>query len=92
LVALNRDSKGDWIARKVIPEDVREDYKKLRGVSREALFKEPGSTTPARAKAKMASWLSQVETEISTLRAKAKGEGQSLTPLEAQGLAERWYS
>ena len=39
MVALSRSSDGRWFARKGIPEDVREAYKRLYGVSREAQLK-----------------------------------------------------
>jgi hypothetical protein len=49
MVALNRNKAGEWIARKVIPADVREAYKRHYGVGREALFKaviRPAIVTP----------------------------------------------
>lgn len=91
MVALNRNKAGEWIARKVIPEDVRAAYKRVHGVSREAIFKAPANTTKAEAKAQCAEWIAQAETTIATLRAVAKGEGQPLTRVNAIALAGKWY-
>jgi integrase len=91
MVALNRNKAGQWFARKGIPADVRAAYKRLHGVSREAIFKVAAGTAKAEAKAQCAEWISQVENTISALRAAAKGEGQPLTKLNALALAGRWY-
>lgn len=91
MVALNRNKAGEWIARKVIPADVREAYKCHHGVKREALFKAPADTSKAQAKAQCAEWIAEVETRIATLRAAENGEGQPLTRLNAIALAGKWY-
>ena len=70
---------------------MRASYKRLHGVSREAIFKAPAETPKAEARAKYCEWLAQVESTISTLRAAAKGEGQPLTQLNALALAGKWY-
>jgi hypothetical protein len=41
MVALNRAADHRWFARKVIPKDVRDDYKRLYGVRGEAHLKLP---------------------------------------------------
>jgi integrase len=91
MVALNRNKAGGWFARKAIPADVREAYKRHYGVSREALFKASANTSKAHAKAQCAEWIAEVETRIATLRAAEKGEGQPLTRVNAIALAGKWY-
>jgi integrase len=91
MVALNKHKDGYWFARKVIPADVKADYKRLHGRRSEAHFRSAVGAPRAEAVAQFTDWLSQVETTISTLRAVAKGEGQPLTKLDALALAGRWY-
>ncbi|MET4493257.1 hypothetical protein [Bradyrhizobium sp. LA7.1] len=92
MVALNRLPDNRWIARKVIPVDVREEYARLYRVKREVQLKLPADTPKYEAKVRLAEWVSEVETQIATLRAKRTGEGQPLTRLNAIALAGKWYT
>lgn len=92
MVALNRLSDNRWFARKVIPEDVREEYLRLYGTKREAHLKLPADTPRHETKARLGEWAADVETRIATLRAHRNGEGQPLTRLNAIALAGRWYN
>lgn len=92
MAALTRAKDGRWFARKVIPEDVRQEYAKLYGPRREAHFKISGDTPHGEAKAQKNEWEAEVDTRIATLRAKRKGEGQPLTRVNAIALAGRWYT
>jgi hypothetical protein len=92
MVALNRTHDGRWFARKVIPEDVRDDYAKLHKARREAHLKLPADIPKHEAKAGLGEWTGEVETRIATLRARKKGEGQPLIRLSAIALAGRWYN
>lgn len=92
MVALNRLSDNRWFARKVIPEDVRQDYQRLYGTKREAHLKLSADTPRHEAKARLGEWAAEVETRIATLRSQRKGEGQPLTKLNAIALAGRWYN
>lgn len=92
MVALNRLADNRWIARKVIPVDVREEYAQLYRVKREVQLKLPADTPKHEAKVRLAEWVSEVETQIATLRAKRNGEGQPLTRLNAIALAGKWYT
>lgn len=58
----------------------------------EELFKAPAGTSLSAAKVQWAEWSAEIETRVSGLRAAARGEGQSLTHLNAVALAGRWYS
>jgi integrase len=91
MVALNRLADNRWFARKVIPVDVRDEYARLYAVKREVHLKLPADTPRAEAKVRLAEWVSEVETQIATLRAKRNGEGRPLTKLNAIALAGRWY-
>lgn len=92
MVSLGRATDGRWFARKGVPADVREEYLRLYGVSREAHLKLPADTPRHEAKARLGEWEAEIETRIATLRAKRNGEGQSLTRMNAIALAGRWYN
>jgi integrase len=92
MASLNSTKTGEFVARKAIPKDARAEYKRLHGVSREAILKIPAGTPKAQAKALHGQWLAEVETRIERIRAAAKGEGQPLTKLNALALAGRWYA
>ncbi len=92
MVALNRLPDNRWFARKVIPEDIREEYARLYGMRREAHLKLPADTPRHEAKARLGEWEAEVETRIATLRAQRNGQGQPLTKLNAIALAGRWYT
>ena len=91
MTSLNLSKTGQFVARKVIPKDARAEYKRLYGVSTEAILKTPAGTPKAQAKALHGQWLAEVETRIERIRAAAKGEEQPLTKLNALALSGRWY-
>jgi hypothetical protein len=68
MVALGR-TKAGWHARKCIPADVRQGFKKLYGQSFEVKLSLPASVTAPDAKAQFTAWLSEVESRIANLRA-----------------------
>jgi integrase len=92
MVALNQLKNGQFLSRKVIPVDVRDAYARLYRVRREAQFRQPADTPKHEAKARHAEWTAEIETRIATLRAEARGEGRSLTKLNAIALGGRWYN
>jgi integrase len=92
MVGLGRAKDGRWFARKGIPEDVCDEYKRLYGVRHEEHLKLPADTPRPEAKVRLAEWVTDVETRIATLRAKNSGEGQPLTKLNAIALAGCWYN
>lgn len=91
MASLNPSKTGRLVARKAIPKDARAEYKRLYGVSREAILNIPAGTPKAQAKAQHGQWLAEIETRIERIRAAAKGAGQPLTKLNALALAGRWY-
>ncbi len=82
--------RGGFVARKVIPGDVRDEYAKLYGQRTEERLKT--NTMPiVLARAKHREWSSEIEARIANIRATRKGEGRTLTPKEARALAGEWY-
>lgn len=91
MVSLSQDSKGNYRARKRLPDDVRDEYGRLYGPRVEAKFSGPASTKPHVAKQLFGEFLAEVEGRIATMRAQHKGEGISLTLKQARALAGEWY-
>ena len=83
-------NKGGFIARKVIPFDVRDEYAKLYGQRTEERLN-TGPLPVSLARAKHREWSSEIEARIANIRAARKGEGRTLTPKEARSLAGEWY-
>lgn len=82
--------RGGFVARKVIPADVRDDYAKLYGQrTEERLNTGPVPVTLARAKHR--DWSSEIEARFANIRAARTGAGRTLTPKEARSLAGEWY-
>jgi hypothetical protein len=82
--------KGGFIARKVIPLDVREAYATLYGHRTEERLN-TGPMPVSLARAKHREWSSEIEARITNIRAQRKGEGRTFTPTEARALAGAWY-
>jgi integrase len=81
---------GSWFARKRIPTDVREAYGKLFGAGWEVRFHcDPMAVGLARARHR--DWLNEIEARVTNIRADRNGEGRTLTPMQARGLAGEWY-
>jgi integrase len=87
---LSPTREGGFIARKVIPFDVRHEYAKLYGKRTEERLN-TGPMQVLLARAKHREWSSEIETRIANIRAERKGEGRMLTPKEARALAGEWY-
>jgi integrase len=87
---LTSTASGAWTARKRIPEDVQDDYERLFGVRWEERFNS-GPVPFALAKAKHREWLTAVETRIENIRAEKRGDGRTLTPMQARALSGEWY-
>ena len=83
-------SRGGFVARKVIPLDVRDEYARLYDQRTEERLN-TGPMPVLLARAKYREWSSDIEARIANIRAARKGEGRSLTPKEARALAGEWY-
>lgn len=82
---------GSVVFRKVLPEDVRDEYRRLYGIGSAAKLTVPAGTPKHETKVLGSEFLAEVETRIATIRAAKKGEGQALTPRQALALAGEWY-
>lgn len=71
-------AKGGFIARKVIPFDVRDEYAKLYGQRTEERLNTGPIPLPL-ARAKHREWSSEIESRIVNIRAERRGEGRTLT-------------
>ena len=80
-------AKGGFVARKVIPFDVRSEYAKLYGRRTEERLN-TGLINFQLARAKHRLWASEIEARIANIRATRNGEGRSLT-VHALYLARR---
>lgn len=81
---------GGFVARKVVPLDVRAEYAKLYGQRTEERLN-TGPMPVLLARAQHREWSSEIEARFATIRAQRKGEGRALTPKEARALAGEWY-
>ncbi len=91
MTELTHAPNGDWFARKAIPVDIREAYKAVYRVAWEEKFRRPSSLSQSQAKQEFREWDALITSRILDLRAKAKGEGRTLTHKETIGLCGEWY-
>ena len=91
MITPRRSRSGSIKVRKGIPKDVRSEYLRLYGMSREATLTVPAGTPAHEAKVRASEFVAEVETRIATIRAAKRGEGQSLTQRQAFALAGDWY-
>ena len=92
MVALRQDSRGNFSARKRLPDDVREEHGRLYGQRFEAKFFAAASKGAAEAERLFHEWQAEVAKRIAGIRAAQRGEGIDLTPKDALGLAGDWYN
>lgn len=92
MTKLNRSSTGAYVARKVIPKDIRADYAARFGMAWEEKFYLGPSASDHEAKARFGEWLADIETRIGRLRAARKQAPEPLTRHNAYALAGRWYA
>src|SRR5215471_6598196 len=75
MVNLRQDGNGKYIARKRLPEDVREEYGRRYKAYHEAKFSRPASIGPRVAMQEFREWDADVTARIEAIRAERKGEG-----------------
>jgi integrase len=90
--ALRRDTNGNFVSRKRLPDDVREEYGRLHGAHWEAKFSAPASDGLIVATQKFRDWETNVASRIAAIRAAQRGDGFDLTWKAASGLAGEWYN
>jgi hypothetical protein len=91
MVSLRQDSKGNFVARKRLPDDVRKDYGNLYGAHHEAKFSARASLGKQTAQQKFHLWAAEVEQRIEAIRKVQRGEGIGLDREQAAALAGEWY-
>jgi hypothetical protein len=77
---LVQDENGNYSARKRLPDDVRDEYKRRHGQRFEAKFFRPANANRHEAAQQFREWLNEVDGNIAAIRAERDGTGQSLTP------------
>jgi hypothetical protein len=83
-------AEGGWTARKRIPADVQDAYEKVYRVRWEERFNSGAVPLPL-AREKLTAWTNDMEARIKNIRAEQKGEGRTLSPMQARALAGDWY-
>jgi hypothetical protein len=91
MVSLRQDTKGNFSARKRLPNDVREEYGRRHGARFEAKFSAPATVGAHAAKQMFRDWETEVASRIEAIRAERTGKGTALTPRQARALAGEWY-
>ncbi len=91
MVTLRQDSRGNYSARKRLPDDVREEYGRLYRARHEAKFSAPASLGKQIAQQKFHQWATEVEQRIDAIRKMQRGEGLDLDREQATALAGEWY-
>jgi hypothetical protein len=91
MVSLRRDSNGSFIARKRLPDDVREEYGRLYGARFEAKFSARAGLGKQVAQQKFHQWATEVEQRIEAIRKAQRREGLDLSREQAAALAGEWY-
>ena len=92
MAKLNRSTMGAYVARKVIPKDIRSDYAARYGMAWEEKFYLGPTVSEHEAKARFGEWLADIETRIGKLRAARQEAPEPLTRQNAYALAGRWYA
>jgi hypothetical protein len=88
---LTPTKSGGFTARKRIPADCQDEHERLHGLRWEVRLSIAPGAPVLHARALHREWLSAIESRFANIRAEKKGEGRSLTPKEARGLAGEWY-
>jgi integrase len=91
MASLRQDSRGNYVSRKRLPLDVRDEYGRLYGKRHEEKFFLPASTDRREARRQFSEWCAEVDGRIIAIRAARDGTGLSLTPTQARKLAGDWY-
>ena len=91
MVTLRQDTKGNFSARKRLPDDVRDEYGRRYGQRVEVKFFAPASKGAGEAKRSFATGRRRSRVDIGAIRAERTGEGITLTPRQARALAGEWY-
>jgi hypothetical protein len=92
MASLRQDDRGNYVSRRKLPLDVRDEYGRLFGQRHEAKFFRHASTDRREAQRHFNEWSAEVDGNIIAIRARRDGTGLALTPAEARRLAGEWYT
>jgi integrase len=92
MTRLTRSSTGAYVARKVIPKDIRPEYAARYGNAWEEKFRLENGASDHEARARFGEWLADIETRIGRLRAAKKNGPVPLSRQHAYALAGKWYA
>ncbi|MDN4988991.1 tyrosine-type recombinase/integrase [Bradyrhizobium sp. WYCCWR 13022] len=92
MAGMKRTSTGAYVARKVIPADIRTAYAAKYGNAWEEKFRLEAGASEHEARARFGEWLADIETRVGALRAAKKNGAQPLTRQAAYALAGKWYA
>ena len=92
MTKLSRSTTGAYVARKVIPKDIKSEYAARYGMAWEEKFYLGPAASEHEAKARFGEWLADIETRIGKLRAARQQAPEPLTRQNAYALAGRWYA
>ena len=85
MVTLRQDTRGNFSARKRLPDDVREEYGRRYGQRLEAKFFASASKGVSQAKQMFRDWETEVAGRIAAIRAERTGEGIALSTRNKHG-------
>jgi hypothetical protein len=88
MVRLRQDSRANYVARKRLPDHIREEYGRLYGPTFEAKLSLPGNTKRREAERLFHEWLADVEAKIANSSRSASARA---LPSGASRL-EPWYT
>jgi len=91
MVTLRQDERGNYTARKRLPNDIRKEYGRLYGQRLEAKFFAPASTKRLDVERRFDESKSETNARIAAICAHRKGEDIQLTRHQARALAGEWY-
>jgi hypothetical protein len=91
MASLRQDHRGNYVSRRKLPADVRDQYGRRFGQRHEAKFFRPASTDRREAQRQFNEWSAEVDGNIIAIRAARDGTGLSLTPTQARKLGGEWY-
>lgn len=92
MARLTRTSTGAYVARKVIPKNIRREYAAKHSKAWEEKFRLDQPASEHEARARFGEWIADIETRVGQLRAAQKCGPQPLTRQNAYALAGVWYA
>ena len=92
MVNLRQDNRGNYYARKRIPDKLREEYGKQYGKRLEEKFSAPASVGRLEAERRFNEWKAEITRRFENAHRTLRGEGIDLGYKQATALAGQWYT